>query len=205
MGHVDHRIPQLLMKLGDLDPHGYPQFCVEIGQGFIEQEHLGISHNRPTDGDALTLPAGELRGFAIHEGVELQDAASRINTFGNLALRPASDAQPEAHIVAHAHVRIERVVLEHHGDPAGGSVDIVDNFAFNAQVTRCDLLQAGDHPQQRGLATAGRPDKDTELAMLDVEVDIMNDLDVAIGLLDVAQGDVCHFTPRAIWAHLQRR
>ncbi len=33
------------------------------------------------------------------------------------------------------------------------------------------VLEAGDQPQQRGLAAARRPDEDDELAVLDLEID----------------------------------
>jgi hypothetical protein len=49
------------------------------------------------------------------------------------------------------------------------------------------FLQPGDHAQQCGLATAGRADEDDEFAVLDVEVDPLDDLDIAIG-----------FAPRAV-------
>ena len=44
------------------------------------------------------------------------------------------------------------------------------------------VLEAGDQPEQRGLAAAGGADEDDELAVLDVEVDVRDDVDVAEGL-----------------------
>ena len=49
-----------------------------------------------------------------------------------------------------------------------------------------DRLQPGDHPEQRGLAAAGRADEDDELAVLDVKVDAVDDLDGAEALDDAA-------------------
>src|SRR5690606_39583282 len=47
---------------------------VEIGQGLVEQEHLGIAHDGPADGDALALPTGKRLGHAVEIGLDLQDA-----------------------------------------------------------------------------------------------------------------------------------
>ena len=54
-----------------------------------------------------------------------------------------------------------------------------------------DFLQPGDHPQQGRLAAAGRPDEDRGLAaFFDVEVDAVNDFDLAVLFLDSAQADI---------------
>ena len=46
------------------------------------------------------------------------------------------------------------------------------------------LLEPGDDAQQRRLAAAGRADEDDELAVGDIEVDALEDVDLAEGLLD---------------------
>ena len=79
--------------------------------------------------------------------------------------------QPEGHVLEHRHVRVERVGLEHHGDAALGRRQSVDALAADADLAGGDVLEPGDQAQQRGLAAAGRPDEDDELAVGDVEVD----------------------------------
>jgi len=44
-----------------------------------------------------------------------------------------------------------------------------DLLAVDADLARGDLLEPGDHAQGRGLAAAGWPDEDHELAVLDPE------------------------------------
>ncbi len=55
------------------------------------------------------------------------------------------------------------------------------------QVARRDGFEAGDHAQQRGLAAAGRADEDGELAVLDGDVDALDDLDRAKEFADVLE------------------
>ncbi len=55
-----------------------------------------------------------------------------------------------------------------------------------------DLLEAGDHAQQRRLAAAGRPDDDDELAVGDLDIDAEDHFERAVALADVAEADVGH-------------
>ena len=75
---------------------------------------------------------------------------------------------------------------------AGGTS--LTRCAVDQEIARGDLLEPGDHPQQGGLAAAGRTDEDAELAVLDLEVDALDDLDVAVALADVLECDGGHDT-----------
>jgi hypothetical protein len=52
----------------------------------------------------------------------------------------------------------------------------VDAVAGNADLAFRDLFEAGDHPEQGGLAAAGRADEHDELAVLDLQLDVLQDL-----------------------------
>jgi hypothetical protein len=73
-------------------------------------------------------------------------------------------------------VREDRVGLEHHGDAAVLGRQVVDHLAVDFQRAGGDVLEPRDHPQKRGLATAGRADEDDEFAVLDVDIDALDDL-----------------------------
>ncbi len=100
--------------------------------------------------------------------------------------------QRKAHIGGHRHVRIERVALEHHGDIAILRVEIVDDAAADIKRAASDGFEPGDHPQKGGLAAAGRTDQHDELAVVDLEIDAMDDVDGAIALADIGKGDLSH-------------
>ena len=96
-------------------------------------------------------------------------------------------------------MRIERVILEHHGDVALGRLDLVDDAPADVDVAAGDGLEPRHHPQQRGLAAAGGADQHAELAVADLEVDPLDGLDApGIGLVHVAQRDVSHGNPQRI-------
>ena len=72
---------------------------------------------------------------------------------------------------AHRHVRVERVVLEHHRDVPVLRRHVGDVPVTDEDLALVDLLQPGEHPQGGGLAASGRADEDHELAVADLQVD----------------------------------
>src|SRR5690606_34184844 len=111
----------------------------------------------------------------------------------DLLLRQALDAQAVRHVVVDAHVRVEGVVLEHHGDVALGRLEPVHHPAADGDLARGDRLQAGDHPEQGGLPAARRPEDHDELAIGHVHGDPVDHLHVAVALLDVAKAELGHY------------
>ena len=101
----------------------------------------------------------------------------------------AADLEAEPQVVADAHVRIERIGLEHHGDAAIARWQVIDQLAADLQLAMRDCLESGDHSQHRRLAAAGGADEHHEGAVLDVEVDALDGDELAVDLDDVAQGD----------------
>ena len=55
-----------------------------------------------------------------------------------------------------------------------------------------DVLEPGDQSQQRRLAAAGRSDEHGELAVVDLEADVVDDLDLAEILADLLEFDAAH-------------
>ncbi len=82
--------------------------------------------------------------------------------------------QRERHIFKNCHVRIKRIILEHHRDIPVLGRHIIDQLVPDINFTVGDLLQTRDHTKRRRFATARGADKHDELAALDVEVDIIH-------------------------------
>ena len=62
------------MELGELDAHLHAQLGVEVRQRLVEQENLGLAHQRPADRNPLPLAARKFRRPAVEIGLKLQDA-----------------------------------------------------------------------------------------------------------------------------------
>ena len=117
--HVDRRDAEPVLQPLQLRSHLDAELRVEVGERFVEQEHLGLAHQRPAHRDALPLPAGQLPRAPPAAG-------PRARASGSISLDPAPDLLPrrpalpqaEREVLLHRHVRVERVVLEHHRDVA---------------------------------------------------------------------------------------
>ena len=113
----------------------------------------------------------------------------------DLVLLDLAQLQAEGEVVVHAHVRVERVALEHHRDVAVLRRHVVDDPVADEEAPVADLLEAG-HAAQRGrLAAARGADQDEELAVLDLEVQVVDGDDVfAVPLVHVVERDGRHRT-----------
>ncbi len=112
--------------------------------------------------------------------------------FLDLGFRVACHPEAEAHIVGDGHVRIERIGLKHHSHAAIGRLDIVHALAADRKLPAGDVLEAGDHPQKRGLAAAGRADEDDQLALFHLQRNAVDDIDRTVGLADIAKSKLSH-------------
>lgn len=91
----------------------------------------------------------------------------------SLLLTP-HDLQGEAHVVGDRHVRVERVVLEHHGDVPVLGRQVGDVAVADADGAAVDVLQPREHPQRGGLAAAGGTDQDEELPVGDLDLQLVH-------------------------------
>ena len=71
--HVDRRRLEPLMQRLDLGAHRDTQLGIQIRQRLVEQEHLGVAHDRPPHRDALPLAAGQLARETRQIRLEVED------------------------------------------------------------------------------------------------------------------------------------
>src|SRR3546814_16766684 len=76
-----------------------------------------------------------------------------------------------------------------------GRLQLVHHPVADADGAGAHGLQAGDHPQQRGLAAARRPDQHDELAVGDLQVDAVDRLEAV--RVDLLSSGNMQFRPRA--------
>ncbi len=182
MGDEHRGDADALMQLLDFLPHGAAQLGVEVRQRLVEQEHLRLAHDGAPHGHPLALAAGELFGAALQVGCQAEDFGGVPHPRVDLLARGLPVAQRERHVVVDRHMRIQRIVLEHHRDVAVARGDLVDGAGIDQDFAVGNVLQAGQHAQRGRLAAAGGPDQHDELAIADGEIDGVNHLQRAVAL-----------------------
>jgi hypothetical protein len=174
VGHVDGGDAEPALQCGDLASGLDPQFRVEVGQRLVHQEDLRGADDRAAHRHPLALTTGERLGLAVEILLEVEDLGGLGDPFGDLCLVLAGDLQREAHVVRDGHVRVERVVLEHHRDVAVLGRQVRDVALADADRTAVDVLEPGEHPQRGGLPAAGGADQDEELPVADLDVELVD-------------------------------
>ena len=205
MGHIDHRGAQPLVESLDLRAHLDAQLGIQIRQRLVEQEDRRVAHDGPAHGDTLPLPAREMARQAVEQPGQAEDLRRGPHLPEDLLWPRLLQLQGEGHVLGHRHVRIERVVLEHHRDVAILGRHVVHHARADADRAARDGLQPGDHAQQSGLAAARRADEDDEGAVGDVDGHPVHHRMGAIGLADIADGDGCHFRSLSFFVFSARR
>ncbi len=161
---------QPALQRGDLGARLHPQLGVQVGQRLVHAEHLRLPHDRPAHRHPLALATGERLRLAVQELLQVEDLGRFPDPLGDHVLGLAGDLEREAHVLADAHVRVERVVLEDHRDVAVLGRHVRHVPAADQDRALVDLLEAGEHAQRGGLPATRRPDQDEELPVLDLEV-----------------------------------
>ena len=137
-----------------LDAHLLAQLGIERGQRLVEQQHVGLQHQRARQRDALPLAAGELRpGLRVSLPVR-PTSSSTSRTRARISVA-AWRAQSELDVLARGEMRKQRVILEDGADVALVGLAVVDHFAVRAGRRRSRLLEAGD---QRSVVVLPQPE-----------------------------------------------
>ena len=192
MGHIDHGGRDLLMEALDLAAHFVSELRVEIGQRLVEQEDPRIAHHGAPDRDALTLAAGELARIALKQRAHSEHTGDARHALLDLLLGHSTRPQTERNVAEHGHVRIERVVLEHHRDIAVARTHVIDDLAADFDLPGVGVLKPGDGAQKGALATSGRSDQHREFAVRDVEIDATDGVNRSVALVKGANSNVRH-------------
>ncbi|GJC82292.1 hypothetical protein ColLi_05130 [Colletotrichum liriopes] len=163
---------------------------VERARALVEQQQPRLPDERPRDRDALALPSGKLRPVgaalrvvALREGgddvVDVGEAARLLD----LGVRGVpSRARAEADVEAHAAVE-EGAVLRDDGDVVAevGGGELGDVGAVDLDRAGAGGVHALDDGHDGGFASARGPDETAELARLDGEGQVVEDLDLRAG------------------------
>ena len=190
-------MPQPPMQLLDLEAHLHAELGVEVRQRLVEQEHRRLAHDRPAHRDALALPARELPRPPLEQRLELEDVGRALHPLADLGAatcRGSEGRTPCCRTRSCAGTaRSSGTPSRCRGPWARASLTTRSPMTISPSDHR---LEAGDHPQHRRLAAAGRSDDDDEFAVGDVQVDAVDDRARPEALAHVVEFDLRHVTSR---------
>ena len=116
MGDKDGRDPHFPLDAPDLLPQLQPQPGVQVAQRLVQQQNLGLLHQRPGNGHPLLLAAGELSGPALEIVLDLHEAGGLLRPLPGLLLFHLRVQQREHDVLLHRHVRVQGIVLKDQAD-----------------------------------------------------------------------------------------
>jgi hypothetical protein len=115
-----------------------------------------------------------------------------LRTRGYLPGVMVTQFEREGQVFEHGHMRIERVVLEHHRDVALARRQRIDDPAVDQDAPVRDALEPGQGAQQGGLATAAGAHQHQKLAVRHRQVNLLEDLNGAERLAHLLECNGCH-------------
>ena len=174
VGDVDEGGVDPLAELDDLRAHLVAELGVQVAQGLIHQEYLGIADDGPADGHPLALSAGEGLGLPGQQLRDVQDLRRLPDLLVDDPLGELPQLQAVGDVVIDGHVGIEGVVLEDHGDVPVLGGHVVHQTAADIDLPVSDGLQPRHHPQGGGFSAAGGPHQDDELLVGDLQVEVLD-------------------------------
>ncbi|KFE34238.1 phenol hydroxylase [Thioclava atlantica] len=201
VGHIKRGDPELALQFADLDAHLHPQLGIEVRKRLVEQEHRRFAHDRAPHRDPLALAARELARFAVEIVGKLQQRRGLLDAAVDLVLRHARDLEPVPHVLAHRHMRVERIILEHHRDVAIHRFEFVHPFLADADLALAHAFEPRDHAQERRFPAARGAHDDDELAIADIHRDAVQHIGRAEAFLDLVELYGSHWSPLFLAVH----
>ncbi|MNK93904.1 hypothetical protein D3C87_1140880 [compost metagenome] len=192
VGDVDHRQAERALELAQFGAHLGTQLGIEVAERLVHQADRMMRDDGAGQRHALPLAARQLARLAREQLVQPEHVGGLLEPRRLLVARQLARAQAEHDVLAHAQVRKQRVRLEHHAQVALGGVHIGHVRAIEPDPPAARPVQAGNQPQQRGLAAARGAEQRDELAARHVEVDAAEHVVLAEALLQVVESQVGH-------------
>ena len=169
-------------------------FASRLESGSSRRNTFGFADDCAAERDALLLTARKRLRLSRKVHLDTQNARGFLDADVDLLFGHLSQFQTERHVVVNGHVRIQRVVLEHHRDIPVFRRDVVDQAAVDVEFAVRNFFQPRDHAEGGGFTAAGRPDEDDKFLIFDIQIEIRYGGDAGrINFIDVLQLQTCHF------------
>lgn len=136
---------------------------IERRERLVQEHHRRVHGERPTEGDALGLTAGELGGQRLGQLRDAELGEELRDPFGAEVSVVRGEATPDADILGDREPGEQVRGLRHQRGPSG-VLTAVDGAALR-------LVETGEQPHQGGLAGAGAAEHAQGLEFLDLQVE----------------------------------
>ena len=159
MGNKNKGNAQLFVHIFQLKLHFLTHFIVQRAQGLVQKQNLRLVDNCSGNGNSLLLPSGQglnasfLKAFQINDFQRMSDLLIHgffIHFF---------QLQSKSHIVIYIQVWKQRIFLKHRVNRSLIGWQLTDILTVQQNLTCCGDLKASQHTKNRGLTTAGGPQK----------------------------------------------
>ena len=132
--------------------HLVAKLSIEVGKRFVHQQDLGASDERTAERHPLALSSAQLLGFLVEVLGQLQHGRRFLHATGHVGIGNLVSAlghsKSKRQVVAHRHVRVKGVRLEHHAQPPSPSRQVVDGHAVDGYGPLSDLFQPRKHAKR---------------------------------------------------------
>ena len=169
VGDVDRAGAGGGVQLGDLLAHVHAHLGVQIAERFVEQEGVGVAHQRAAERHPLHLTTGQLLGLAFQQLLDAENGRGVTDPLLDVGLRCPAHSQSEAEVVEDVLVGVQRVVLEHHRHVAVLGLESRHVAFTDMDDPFGNRLQSRHHAQRGRLSAARWPHEDHELTVGDGE------------------------------------
>src|SRR5699024_4476756 len=107
---------------------------------FVHEEDLRRADDRPAHGHALSLSAGQRLRLPVEEWFEVEKLRGLLRSLMAFLTSDVGDLERERHVLPHGKMRIERKVLDDHGDIALARGQLSDSVLADADAAGDDGL-----------------------------------------------------------------
>ena len=105
MGYINNGDAGFLLDFQNLKAHGFTQLSIQIGQGLVQKQQAGRSHQSASQGYTLLLTTGQLVGITLAIFTQVYQLQHFLHTTFTLSLIHLFYFQGIAHVFSHSHMR----------------------------------------------------------------------------------------------------
>lgn len=176
VGNQDGGNPGVAEDAFDLAAQAHPEGGVQGTEGFVQEDDVRGDGQGPGQGDALAFTPGEGRGTPVGERGQFHQTQFLPGDFSGFPpVRPAH-SWAERHVLLHAHMGEEGVVLEYHAHPAVLAFEVGDVPAALEDAPGGGAEKAGGQVEKGGFAAAAGAEDNGEFAFREGEIRVKGEV-----------------------------